>query len=131
MPRGRPKGSKNKSRNVAVTEQPKENSPAKELQVNPANIRVLIPSCNSDPEMVVTQTMFGTPIAIVDIMKSKSGHMLMVIPRYNENDKKCKTIVDSRSVLAPKYATAEIEKEFYGVEFFKQKEENESQNVCN
>ena len=68
-----------------------------------------------DPTLVITKTVYKTPIAITDICKTEGDCYFVVIPHYK--DRSSKTTINSRSVIKPVFATPEIEKEFDGIVF--------------
>lgn len=131
---GRKKGSKNKPKVIqsniekveeavqAPTEDVVEETPAVETNVvaetpavetkNKKERKKYVPD---DPTWVLTETARGTPIAIVDICKTKGDCYFMVIPNYRERNSK--TTIHSTSVIKPEFNTPEIEKEFEGVVF--------------
>ncbi len=123
MPRGRPKGSKNKPKvaSAIVTETNRQNHVEKPVLGLTEKKKVQKESQNINPNWVLTKTCYGTPIAIESIMKGKKGCFFMVIPNYTE--KTYKTTVDSRGVIKPNFDTPEKEKEFEGIKFWEPPQE--------
>jgi len=68
-----------------------------------------------DPTWVLTETSYGTPIAITDICKNEGDCYFVVVPNYRERNSK--TTIHSASVIKPVFNTPEIEKEFEGILF--------------
>jgi len=67
----------------------------------------------ADPNWILTETIKGTPIAIVSRSEGKGNINLMVIPHYKE--KNYKMIISSTSAVRPDFTNAEIERDFAGV----------------
>jgi len=120
---GRRKGSKNKPKvnkanidslnDVSALNDVTHNTAAPSMEVKevkPKSNKEYIPD---DSTWVLTKTVNGTPIAIVDICNTKDTYYLMVIPHYKE--RKSKTMINSVSVIRPIFPNSEIEKEFDGV----------------
>ena len=112
MPRGRPKGSKNKVK----------------ISVNPSNITADTPMAGVstrskfkrenlpvDSNYVLTTTIFGTPIALVSVGKCKNTYHFIVIPNYE--NKNYITTVSSLDVVKPVIDNPEIAKEFELIPF--------------
>jgi len=88
MPSGRPKGSKNKvKQECAIINQ----------------------------DLVLTTTVYGTPIAIVSIGQCKSTYSFMVIPNYET--KNFTTSISSLDVVKPVIDNPEMAKEFESIPF--------------
>jgi hypothetical protein len=124
---GRTKGSKNKPKvtvdNIVQvsTEEAKTDIPVVET---PTTIETTVTETKKrgrkgyvpeDPTWVLTESARGTPIAIIDICKTKGDCYFMVIPNYRERNSK--TTIHSTSVIKPEFTTPEIEKEFEGIVF--------------
>jgi hypothetical protein len=124
---GRTKGSKNKPKvtvdNIVQvsTEEAKTDIPVVET---PTTIETTVTETKKrgrkgyvpeDPTWVLTESARGTPIAIIDICKTKGDCYFMVIPNYRERNSK--TTIHSTSVIKPEFNTPEIEKEFEGIVF--------------
>lgn len=118
----RPKGSKNKPK-VAVVEQSVQ--PADVVANQPTDIEMNQPVkhrankkavMREHPEWVLTETMYGTPIAIVGIIKSQNWCYFSVIPHYET--KSYRATINSISVMKPDFATPEIAKLYDGITFY-------------
>lgn len=120
---GRPKGSKNKSKNIVSQDVSSETIP--EIATKMANIPVKKKEENRVIDVdsnlsVETQTINGTPVIIISICGvpvtdnvpgTKCVTMFMVIARPNKNA--YKTTVVSNSLVEPKsFPSPEIQKEF-------------------
>ena len=114
---GRPKGSKNKVKDV-IAVPPEHSAPVVDvpiigLEVKKKERKASLPTKS---EWILTETAYGTPIAIESIIKSGSSHYFMVIPHHKERESK--TTTDSISVIKPEFPNPEVAKEFEGIKFF-------------
>jgi len=115
----RSKGSKNKPKVAAEMEQPAQPTISMtDVPVVPdvkrrSNKKAV---ANAHPEWVLTETMYGTPIAIVKILKNSKWCDLVVIPRYETKD--YQTVISSTSVIKPDFTTEEIAKQYEGIRFY-------------
>jgi hypothetical protein len=120
MPRGRPKGSKNKSKVVTSA------APVSTVTTNVADKPMVgvtsiqkkerKDSLPINPEWVLAKTAYGTPIAIVGIAKCTNTVHFMVIPNYKERTSQI--TVDSKDVVKPVFDNPAVEKEFEGVTWY-------------
>jgi len=120
MPRGRPKGSKNKSK-VATSAVPVSTvatsvADKPMVGVTPIQKKERKDSLPINPEWVLTKTAYGTPIAIVGIAKCTNTVHFMVIPNYKERTSQI--TVDSKDVVKPVFDNPAIEKEFEGITWY-------------
>lgn len=111
---GRKKGSKNKPKGQVVSDQPI----AQDVTLNvPVDVepkkRVRKEYIPDDPSWVLTETAYGTPIAIVDICGTKGDCYLMVIPHYRERNSR--TTIISTSVVRPNFSNRQVEEQFDGI----------------
>jgi hypothetical protein len=120
MPRGRPKGSKNKPK-VATSVVPVSTVATNVgdkpmVGVTPIQKKERKDSLPINPEWVLTKTANGTPIAIVCIARCPNTVHFMVIPNYKERNSQI--TVDSKDVVKPVFDNPAIEKEFEGITWY-------------
>ena len=109
MPRGRPKGSKNKTQVAQNNDGVTRNDADTNVKiVGLPNAKRSQTQCNVNPDWVLTETLRGTPVAIEAICKSASGstdYYFLVIPNYKTNTQK--TIIAATSLIKPETLTDE------------------------
>jgi len=112
MPRGRPKGSKNKPKQETELVNPN----VKIIGLTETRKDEMSSDVSINPAWILTKTANGTPIAIETIYKCGSQIEFLVIPHYKS--KTYKVMIKSEDVIKPDNLNEERSKILENIKFY-------------